>query len=523
MARHDQNEKKTKKVKAPSLFPTPLNKGNAGYIGPHGGRQTTCLAPREYQATSVHVCGLNPWMWGASAPQIGTPIGRHCVTGEPICCDTLRWFAAGLIANPSAFVLSLPGKGKSTLIRKLFIGAIAQGQVPIVAGDMKGEYVTLTYLMDGQVITLGHNHGHLNPLGAGALGSAIPVLEKNRDLLIEQGKENLIEETKELVHSRQCTMVTALVELIREGPVSDFEHALISVALRELRTSGRFSFVNPPLVSDLREEILRGSQELYDAVVAHSKEEYDEAITPLSRSLFALLDGPLGDVFAGHTTTHLDLTAPAICIDVSQVARGDKKLKAAVMLTCWSDAYGTMEASHLLADAGIEEQKYFLAILDELWQVLGAGAGMVNRIDELTRLNRSDGTGLLMITHTGRDLESLPNEVDVKIAKGFIERSGMVICGGLPSGELERLSDVLQFTPAEREMITSWSAGVPIRAHNGVNPPNIGRGNFMIKISKDGTPGIPVHTVLTPVEIAEKLHDTDQRFANLKRKEAQEG
>lgn len=474
-----------------------------------------CPQPVEYQATTNQCCAFSPWVIGASAPLSGTPLGRHWMTGEPVCCDTLTWFMEGLISNPSAFVLSLPGKGKSTLIRKMFIGAVAQGHTPIVAGDMKGEYVTITRALGGQVIQLGVKGTHLNPLGAGSLGETLPLLEEHRGELEEKGLGYLITETQELVHHRQVTMVCALVELIREAPVEDYEVALVAAALRTLRESKRFSFVNPPLLKDLRDEIARGSQHLAEAVFPAGRETYEQAITPLMRSLFALLDGPLGQVFSGHTTTRLDLSSPALCIDVSKISRGDKKLKAAVMLSCWSDAYGAMEAAHLLAAAGLAPQRYFEAILDELWQVLGAGAGMVNRIDELTRLNRSDGTGLLMITHTGRDLESLPNEMDVKIAKGFIERAGMVICGGLPAGELERLSDVLQFTPAEAQVITSWSAGVPIRAEGAGEAVNQGRGNFMIKVSKDGTPGIPLHTVLTPIEEELRLHDTNQAFDQL--------
>ena len=34
----------------------------------------------------------------------------------------------------------------------------------------------------------------------------------------------------------------------------------------------------------------------------------------------------------------------------------------------------------------------------------------------------------------------------------------------------------------------------------------------MIKPSKDGSPGIPVRTILTPTEIEYRLHDTNIRF-----------
>lgn len=494
-----------------------------GYTGTGGGAMSTVIAPVEFQASTMHVCGLNPHMIGATAPAIGTPIGTHQRTGDAACCDVLSWFAEGLIMNPSAFVLSLPGLGKSSFIRKMFMGAVARGQCPIVAGDMKGEYVGVTEAMNGQVITLGHGKGHLNPLSAGALGSVIPRLQAHRTRLVAAGDEEetdrmdeLIAETELVVHSRQLQMITALVELIRQAVIEDYESAVISRALRELRESGQFSFANPPLVKDLVAQIESGSARLRTVVHADDNTEYRHTIKRLMQSLEALLDGPLGDIFADHTSVPLDLDKPAICIDVSAVARGDKKLKAAVMLTCWSDAYGAMEASHLLADAKIEKQRYFLAILDELWQVLGAGAGMVNRIDELTRLNRTDATGLLQITHTGRDLETLPTEVDIKIAKGFIERSGMVICGGLPAGELERLSDVLSFTSAERSMITSWSRGAPMRrTRRGPRKAPMGRGKFMIKISKDNVPGIPVQTVFTRTEHEMRLHDTNARFNDL--------
>lgn len=142
---------------------------------------------------------------------------------------------------------------------------------------------------------------------------------------------------------------------------------------------------------------------------------------------------------------------------------------------------------------------------------------MVQRVDELTRLNRTDGTGLLMITHTGRDLETLPTEVDVKTAMGFIERAGMVICGGLPAGELDRLSGVLQFTAAETSMITAWSKGAPIGRTEGRDKQKtpLGRGKFMLKPSKDGSAGIPLQVLLTETERVTNIHDTNVRFREL--------
>ena len=168
----------------------------------------------------------------------------------------------------------------------------------------------------------------------------------------------------------------------------------------------------------------------------------------------------------------------------------------------------------MLADAGLGPQKYFSVTLDEMWQVLSSAPGMVAQVDGLTRLNRTDATVLNMITHTFKDLEALPTEEDRKTAMGFIERAGMVICGGLPNSELDILSSRLQFSPAEAQMITSWSKGAPPKRSrtrgSRATPP--GRGRFMIKPSKDGSPGIPVQTILFPAERELRLHDTNVRF-----------
>ncbi|HJC59530.1 MAG TPA: ATP/GTP-binding protein [Candidatus Dietzia intestinigallinarum] len=499
-----------------------------GFKGAFSGRMSVVSAPGATQTSTNYGCGFNPWVVGAIAPAVGVPLGVHAQTGQDVSGDVLSWFRAGIIGNPSAFVLSLPGLGKSTVIRKQFIGAVAQGHVPIVAGDIKGEYVAVTDRMvtpagkRGQVIRLGHGHGHLNPLSAGALGEAIPVMRAALDKLHARGEDSTqlseaITETEESVHSRQVTMVVALAELIRGRPLADFEGLVISTSLRAMREGGQFSFANPPLLRDLIDFIRSGNDGLYRALFVTGEDDYRRTVRTLVQTLESLTDGVMGQVFAEHTTTKIDLDAPAICIDVSAIARGDQALKAGVLLACWSDAYGAMEAAHVLADCGLAPQRYFLAILDEMWATLGAGAGMVQRVDELTRLNRTDGTGLLMITHTGRDLETLPNEVDVKTAMGFIERAGMVICGGLPAGELDRLKGVLQFTTAEAEMITAWSKGAPIErteARERKKPP-LGRGKFMLKPAKDGTAGIPIQVLLTATEQETNIHDTNVRFRDL--------
>ena len=482
-----------------------------GFTGRNSGFSAVQSGPPEWQTTTNLGCGFNPNVVGAAAPVVGTPLGRHVTTGAEVACDPLAWFREGIIANPSCFVLSLPGLGKSTLIRKMLMGGVASGHIPIVAGDIKAEYVGFTQQVGGQVIKIGHGFGHLNPLDVGALGRVIPLLEAHSD---NPDVAAAVVKAKEQIHGRQVTMVSTLVSLGRGGPIKDFEAMLISAALREIYESEDIDWLNPPILQDLIDHIEQGGDDLRVKGRARTDEQWDARIDALVLSLNSLLDGQTGRIFSGQTTTPIEVDSPAVCIDVSAIDRGDSAMKAAVMMACWSNAFGAIEAAHMLADAGLAPQRYFSVTLDEMWQVLSSAPGMVSRVDELTRLNRTEATSLQMVTHTFKDLAALPTEEDRKTAMGFIERAGMVICGGLPTSELDILSNQLEFSPAEAAMITSWSRGAPPKRARTrgarANPPGLGR--FMIKPSKDGSPGIPVKTELFASEIAYRLHDTNARF-----------
>ena len=482
-----------------------------GFTGRNSGFSAVQSGPPEWQTTTNLGCGFNPNVVGAAAPVVGTPLGRHVTTGAEVACDPLAWFREGIIANPSCFVLSLPGLGKSTLIRKMLMGGVASGHIPIVAGDIKAEYVGFTQQVGGQVIKIGHGFGHLNPLDVGALGRVIPLLEAHSD---NPDVAAAVVKAKEQIHGRQVTMVSTLVSLGRGGPIKDFEAMLISAALREIYESEDIDWLNPPILQDLIDHIEQGSDDLRVKGRARTDEQWDARIDALVLSLNSLLDGQTGRIFSGQTTTPIEVDSPAVCIDVSAIDRGDSAMKAAVMMACWSNAFGAIEAAHMLADAGLAPQRYFSVTLDEMWQVLSSAPGMVSRVDELTRLNRTEATSLQMVTHTFKDLAALPTEEDRKTEMGFIERAGMVICGGLPTSELDILSNQLEFSPAEAAMITSWSRGAPPKRARTrgarANPPGLGR--FMIKPSKDGSPGIPVKTELFASEIAYRLHDTNARF-----------
>ncbi len=450
----------------------------------------------EWRASTMQACGLYPFAVGGESPMVGVPLGRNLLTGATVCCDPLSWFRpARILPTPSAFVLGLPALGKSTLVRRQLIGLAARGVTAICAGDLKPDYADVVRALGGQVIQMGRGRGSINPLDPGTLADAACRL-------VGQPAHQLREEA----HARRLNMVQALLAMIRGQRGTDTERAVLSAALRLLIGSHRAD--RPPVLADLVQMLDQGPDPVRLPTLDRGDDDtYRSVVDPLQRSLIALIDGELGAVFAGQTSTRLSLDSPAVCVDVSGLAGHDETLTAAVLLATWNETYGTVWAANALADAGVAPQRHTLVVLDELWRVLSAGPGMVDRINFLGRTNRQDGVGQIAITHTIADLNALELAQDRAKARGFIERSALLMLGGLPMHELDEIdAGIVRLTGAEKALVSSWHTPTSI-ARNTAPP---GRGKFLLKVAN--RPGIPVQVLLTDAEIRADVHNTDKRW-----------
>ena len=127
--------------------------------------------------------------------------------------------------------------------------------------------------------------------------------------------------------------------------------------------------------------------------------------------------------------------------------------------------------------------------------MLRLGGTMPERVNELTRLNRTQGVGQIMITHSIRDLApGRHSEIE-----GIEERAGAIVIGGVPKKELNALDTVVTLTAAERRAIQDWWSTSVTAVERREVPP--GAGKFLIKASSED-PGIPVDVVLTSAERA---------------------
>ena len=452
-------------------------------------------APDEWRATTNQACGLWPFAAGTGSPMIGVPLGRNLLSGATLCADPISWFQrANLISNPSAFILSKPGLGKSTVVRRMALGLTGYGVMPMVLGDLKPDYVDLIEALGGQVIKLGRGRGYLNILDPGEATEAAKRLQGTaRDELIADAR------------GRRHTMVCALITILRDSPPTDREETILDRAVRVL--DERHGGI--PVLQDLIDVIEAAPDEVRAVAMDRGDmTRYLDITENMLVTLKGLLgQGRVGEMFSQQTTTPMRSDVPVV-FDVSSIPESENALQGAALMACWSTGFGALNVANALADAGLEPQRHVLVILDELWRALRAGQGMVDRVDGLTRLNRNQGVGQVMISHTMSDLEALPDASDRMKARGFVERSGMVICGGLPAAEMPNLTRVVPFSQAEQELLVSWQdppAWDPVAGAETAPP---GRGNFLIKVG--GRPGIPVHVALTETELA--LNDTNKRW-----------
>ena len=63
--------------------------------------------------------------------------GKHLMNGQTMCADPNSWFERRLIDTPSAFVLGRPGRGKSCPVRRLVVGLIHAGVVPMIKAAVR--------------------------------------------------------------------------------------------------------------------------------------------------------------------------------------------------------------------------------------------------------------------------------------------------------------------------------------------------------------------------------------------------
>lgn len=473
--------------------------GRLGWDLPGSGQTSVVVSIPEFRGPTVQVCGLYPFSVGSSLALVGAPLGQHLEGRGVVCGDPVSWFVAGLINNPSAFVLARPGVGKSSLVRHIAGYLPYKGVLPIILSDWKPDYVDLVKELDGQVITVGRSAGYVNPLDPGPLAGML-------DSLPEAVRARVVSNMR----GRRINVMEALCGLALGSQLEAHERTLLSAAL-EYWDQTQPGVV--PVMSDILAVVQAKPERLRTLAQDRGEDDrYLERTQRLVDALIALNGGSetFGRVFAEPTTVPLKLDR-AVVFDLSEFEDMAPALQAGVQLVCWSYGSTAVSTAKALADAGLAPRRSYLLIMDELWRALRAAPFMVDRVDEITRLNRTLNLGQILITHGMDDLKVHDEEATAK-AWGFVARSEMVFMGGLNPGEMGNLEEVFALSQKEKDMLTSWADSGEVNPMTGQAGIPRGRGKFLMKVGKKS--GIPFMVDLTPVETESGVHDTSKAWAD---------
>lgn len=532
---------KQKKPTGPKLA------GPRGHKGRGRGEATYLHQIKEMRATNYQMAGLFPFPLGGGAPMEGVPLGQNLITGEPVCCDPYSWFRhARLISNPSAFVMANPGLGKSSLLRRMAIGLSAYGVMSMNLGDLKGEHVEMTRLLGGAVNSLGSGAGHINLLDdCGAIAAAASVTDDRiRDEIITS------------VHDRRLSAMLSVLSVVRKQPLNSVEEAVLDRCLHVVEQRHRDG-QSVPVIHEVLDVLRDRPAEVREVAMDRGDERrYQDNTEGVESGLMTLGGaGSFGDMFAQQSTDEIAVDRP-MCFDLSRISQVEGDLRAATLLACWSNGFGVVKTSNLLADAGVIDRIHYLVTLDELWNTLAAGPGVVGQVNALTRLNRSWGVGQVYASHTPSDLLAVRDEEDRHKARGIMDRCGIKILGGLAKSEMPLLTNSVDLSIREQRELAAWQdpaswgrddsrnvrygnddlfrmfdtstirdedihewIGEQADVERGdaemvdddrTDSPPPGQGKFLIKVGSRA--GIPFQMSFTQTEKASRVHDTEEKW-----------
>ncbi|MEW1551968.1 ATP-binding protein [Streptomyces tsukubensis] len=474
-----------------------------GWGGRFGGRAPVEDAGTVYTGPTSQAGAIYPFILGSGLPPRGVPVGRDILTGELVCVDPSGW-TGRYTTNPGVWVMSQPGAGKSALVKRICLVYSAFGHMMCVPGDVKGEYTQLVGEMGGSVVRIGDGIGRINPLDSGPLKGRVHSLPADR-------RQALLD----VLNGRRLETLVALLSTnhgLGRRP-DEVERSALDTAVQVASAAQESG--SDPVVADVALVLRAGPEELRTKLAAEGDRYQD-----LTRSVIAGLDnlvgGPLKGLFDGPTTTPLDISAPAVSVDISALRARGNDVVSAGMIATWAYTYSAVDSARSI---GLMDRKLVLP-MDEMWRALRSGPGLVDAMDAISRLNRVNDDVTIYVTHSLLDVEALPTETDRAKARGLMDRCDTWVIGASSEEELGRVTGKRSLTGQERLMIGSWSSatstgldidpstvddegGAADTDDGGARHP--GRGKYLIKVG--ARPGIAAALELTATE--RRLYSTD--------------
>lgn len=380
--------------------------------------------PPPHRATTAHLQAAYPFVGEGGLGAEGALIGRD-ILGGSFCFDPWALYRRGILTNPNLLVVGQVGRGKSTFVKTLVWRQVAFGRQAWVV-DPKGEYGPLARACSCEPLKIAPGgEQRLNPLDlpeAGDTRGALDAVRRRADLVASLLSSSLGRQMHPAERVAVDLAVTAVSHRREVPTLADVVEALLDP---DPRTAARVRTDPTGLASDGRVPALE---------------------------LRRLVDGDLAGMFDGATSTALDLEAPLVSIDLSEVFSSPA---LPLLMTC---AVAWMQS--FLARSGTGKR---LVVIDEAWAILH-DLSTARWLQSVFKLSRAFGVSNVVVVHRLSDLRAAGADGSIQqhLAEGLLADSETRVVFGQPPSEASITTDLLGLSGVERDVVAHLPRGIAV-------------------------------------------------------------
>ena len=395
----------------------------------------------SHEATTRNIGSAYPLLSDEGLGSAGTFIGQDLLGGS-FAFDPFTLYERHVITNPNLLVFGQIGRGKSALVKTFVWRQMVFGRRAWII-DPKGEYRALAERCGVRPIALRPGGSvRLNPLETGGLG----------------GRRSAGEGPGAL---RSLELVLTLAEASLRRGLQPRERAALEAAVGSASTVDDVLTL-PRVIDALLDPSATPARQLRTEPRQLLEDGRDVAL-----ELRRLVTGDLRGMFDGPTTPGIDLAAPLVVLDLSDLYRSPV---LGLLMTC---AAAWLQLALGPGDAhGSRPQTLF--VVDEAWAIL-ANASVARWLQSSWKLSRQLGVSNIAVLHRCSDLTAVgpAGSEQVELARGLLSDSETLVVYGQPPGETATAEELLGLTPTEAALLPHLRRGVGLW--------KVGRRSFLVE------------------------------------------
>ncbi len=369
-----------------------------------------------HRLTTAHLQALYPFVAEGGLGGRGVYIGRD-LFGSSFMYDPWVLYERGVLTSPNMLVAGQIGRGKSAFVKAWLWRSSVFGRRGVVL-DPKGEYAPLAHAFGVEPIRL-HPRGtlRLNPLD------------------------------ERVAHEDQERLLQAITSASLCRSLHPQEKTALSIALRDARAASGGVATLPSVV----ESLLHPTGDAAKTVAAEAAAVLEWG-REVAFELRRLVAGDLQGMFDGPTSSHIDLSAQLVVLDLSAVYSSDA---LGILMAC--------AAAWLTGVLAAQSTTKTIFVLDEAWAIL-SNLAIARWTQSNFKLARAYGMQNVAVIHRLSDLAAVgaQGSQEERVARGLLSDAETKVIYGQSQAEIDTTKDLLGLTNTEADLLPQLDRGVAL-------------------------------------------------------------